>query len=107
MIRLEQILVLYKLVDSGVNNIDTFVQKKLSDTNDDLEKFPFQSILKALKNFPYPDDGVSPNYFKNLQEKGVELFNERAVGTATKDPRIKNVILSHGHQKVSFIINCS
>lgn len=75
-------------------SIDAFVGKILNDAKDELALFPFQSILKALKDLPNPDKGVAKRYFENLKEKDVELMNEIAVGIATKQKKdLKNVIL--------------
>jgi hypothetical protein len=53
--------------------IETIVHDALDDAATDLELFPLQTILKALKDLPNPDDGVHPLSFKCQQENGINL----------------------------------
>jgi hypothetical protein len=60
-----------------------FVDNYISSAKRDLAAFSHQQILQALKENP---DGVSPMYFNNMKNEGVNLSNpKKAVGKAMKD----------------------
>ena len=63
----------------GGRSVKDFVVEKLASAELDLVKFPHKAILKALKEHP---EGVSPKYFNNMENKGVDLSNPFAVGVA-------------------------
>ncbi len=86
-------ITLRNLVRDKKESIDSFVQEKLSYARSDLSTYPFQSILKALKELPNPADGIDPSYFKNLEEGGVPLINERDVLMTTRYLSQLNAIL--------------
>ena len=65
---------------SGTSVAD-FVKGVLDNAELDLVAFPHQAILKALKEHP---EGVSPEYFNNQENKGVDLSSPAAVGVAMK-----------------------
>ena len=58
-----------------------YVADVLRDTRKFLVAFPHQEILKALKDHP---EGVSPEYFHNVKDNGIDLSNPNAVGSAMK-----------------------
>jgi hypothetical protein len=53
--------------------IETLVDETVDSARKDLNSFPLQTILKALKDLPDSGDGVAPEYFNNQQENGVDL----------------------------------
>ncbi len=53
-----------------------YVEKVLSDADQDLVDFPLKPILSALKEHP---EGVAPKYFKNQEYKGVDMSIPGAV----------------------------
>lgn len=59
----------------------SFVAKTLADAKQELVAFKHKQILKALKEHP---EGVSPEYFNNTENKGVDLSAPRAVGVSMK-----------------------
>ena len=61
--------------------LQEFVDAVLSDAQQDLLAFQLQPILKALKERP---EGVSPDYFKKQEYKGIDMSNPAAVGSAMK-----------------------
>lgn len=63
-------------------SVENFVALKLSEATADLDAFPHKAILKALKDHP---EGVSPGYFNNMENKGVDLSNPRAVAVSMKE----------------------
>jgi hypothetical protein len=65
----------------GTMSVDEFIVDNLAAATHDLEKFPFQPILKALKAHP---EGVSPAYFKSEKCEGVNMTDEGAVGAVMK-----------------------
>jgi hypothetical protein len=66
---------------NGAMSVDEFITVRIKAAKHDLEKFPFQPILKALKKHP---EGVRPGYFKNEEYKGVDMTDEVAVGAVMK-----------------------
>ena len=58
-------------------SLDDFITIILRDARKDLVAFPDMQILKALKDH---SEGISPEFSNNLENKGVELLNSRAVG---------------------------
>ena len=64
-------------------------------------KFCHQQILLALKEHPY---GVSPEYFNNMKNEGVDLSDPVAVGTAMK--RSDAVVYSIELRKYVAISRC-
>jgi hypothetical protein len=69
--------------------LKAFVENVLADADQDLVDFPHKAILKALKDQP---GGVSPKYFNNHKNEGVDLSKPKAVGVSMKD---SNVIVYH------------
>ncbi len=67
--------------------VTQFVDDVLAQADQDLVAFPYNPILKALKEHP---EGVSPNYVKKVEFKGVDMSNPKAVGTSMK---ISNAII--------------
>ena len=67
----------------SVHNIPIrdFVDTVLRDAYQDFVDFPLKPILKALKEHP---EGVSPDYFKNQEYKGIDMSVPGAVGSAMK-----------------------
>jgi len=61
--------------------VERFVEKVLEEARTKLACFPLKPILKALKEHP---EGVSPEFFNNMEYKGVDLSNPQAVGYAMK-----------------------
>ena len=61
--------------------LQEFVDAVLSDAQQDLLAFQLQPILKALKENP---EGVSPDYFKKQEYKGIDMSVPGAVGSAMK-----------------------
>jgi len=61
--------------------VERFVKEKLRIAHMELAAFPLKPILKALKEHP---EGVSPDFFNNVECKGVDLSNPQAVGYAMK-----------------------
>ena len=66
---------------NGVESVDEFIAYRIKLAKHDLEKFPFQPILKALKEHP---EGVPPGFFKKEEYKGVDMTSEDAVGASMK-----------------------
>ena len=62
-------------------SVEQFVNKKLRTAYMELAAFPLKPILKALKEHP---EGVSPDFFDNMNYKGVDLSDPQAVGYAMK-----------------------
>jgi AAA+ ATPase superfamily predicted ATPase len=63
-------------------DLNDFVDDMLASAEQDLLAFPHQQILKALKE---KEDGVSPEYFGNLENKWSELCNPAYVAKDMKD----------------------
>ena len=84
-------------------SIHDFVAMQLVKAEDDLVAFPHKAILKALKEHP---EGISPKYFKHMENDGVDLSEPFAVGEAMKKSNAiayrielgKYMIISHCHQ---------
>lgn len=74
-------------------NIEKFVEEWLSDAQKELSQFPFQTILKTIKDLDNPDDGVSPMLFRGLKENNVLLSCPIEVGGAMIESQSKNVII--------------
>jgi hypothetical protein len=66
---------------NGAMSVDEFIADRIEDTKHDLEKFPFQPILKALKKYP---EGVPTGYFNDEKFEAVDMTDEVAVGTVMK-----------------------
>ena len=66
---------------NGSMSVDEFIADRMAKAKRDLVAFPFQPILKALKEHP---EGVSPAYFNKEECKGVDMSSPVAVGTAMK-----------------------
>ena len=58
-----------------------YVDAVLGGAHQDLLAFPLQPILQALKEHP---EGVSPDYFKKQEYKGIDMSNPGAVGSVMK-----------------------
>jgi hypothetical protein len=56
--------------NQGIMTVTQFVDALLAQAHQDLVAFPYKPILKALKKHP---EGVSPEFFKNVQFKGVDM----------------------------------
>jgi hypothetical protein len=71
------------LVDflNGAMSVDEFIADRMDYETHELESFPFQPILKALKEHP---EGVPPGLFNKEEYKGVDLTSEVAVGAGMK-----------------------
>ena len=67
-------------------SLNDFITITLSNATQELVAFPHKQILKALKDHP---EGVSPKDFNNLENKGVDLSDSKAVGVVM---RRENVI---------------
>jgi hypothetical protein len=65
----------------GPMSVDDFIADRMSKANSDLVAFPFQPILKALKEHP---EGVRLNFFKKEKCEGIDMSNASAVGTGMK-----------------------
>jgi hypothetical protein len=66
---------------SPTYSVEDYVTDVLGEANLQLLAFPHQLILKALKDQP---EGVSPVYFNNRKDEGVNLSFPVAVGVAMK-----------------------
>jgi hypothetical protein len=69
-----------KIQNKGYS-VDQFVKEMLRIANMELAAFPLKQILLALKEHP---EGVSPDFFNNVEYEGVDLSDPRAVGYAMK-----------------------
>ena len=67
-------------------SLDDFITMTMRNARTELVAFPHQQMLKALKDHP---EGISPEFFNNLNNEGVDLSAPRAVGVAM---RVWNVI---------------
>ena len=67
--------------DTSDMSVDEFIADRMEDAKQDLVAFPFQTILKALKEHP---EGVPPKYFNNEEYKGTDLSSPVAVGAVMK-----------------------
>ena len=84
-------------------SIHDFVAMKLAVAEDDLARFPHEAILNALKEHP---EGIDPEYFKHMKNRGVDLSQPFAVGEAMRKSNAlayrielgKYMIISHCHQ---------
>ena len=84
-------------------SVHDFVAMELAAARSDLAQFPHKAILNTLKEHP---EGVDPEYFKNIENKGVDLSQPFAVGEAMKKSNAiayrielgKYMIISHCHQ---------
>jgi hypothetical protein len=65
-----------------VGVVTQFVDDVLAQAQQDLALFPYKPILKALKEHP---EGVPPAYFENVEFKGVDMTNPKALGTSMKN----------------------
>ena len=70
-------------------SLDHFITMTLRLAMDELVAFQHQQILKALKDHP---EGISPGFFNNLKNEGVDLSNPKDVGPALK---MGNAIFYH------------
>ena len=85
------------------NSVHDFVAMELAAARRDLARFPHKAILKALKEHP---EGVDPEYFKHMENDGVDLSEPFAVGEAMKKSNAiayrielgKYMIISRCHQ---------
>ena len=77
-------------------SVDEFIAEKMESAKDDLIAFPFQPILKALKEHP---EGVSPRYFNKEKCEGVDMSNAIAVGAFMKAAE-SNVVYLDMNKKV-------
>jgi hypothetical protein len=66
---------------NGDMSVDEFITVRIKAARHALVAFPFQPILKALKEHP---EGVPPEYFNNEEYKGVDLSNPVEVGAVMK-----------------------
>jgi hypothetical protein len=66
----------------GIMTVTQFVDDVLAQAHQDLAAFPYKPILKALKEHP---EGVPPDYFENVEFKGVDMTNPKALGTSMKN----------------------
>ena len=62
-------------------SLDTFITMTLRLAMDELVAFQHQQVLKALKDRP---EGISPVFFNNLKNEGVDLSNPKDVGPALR-----------------------
>ena len=62
-------------------SLDTFITMTLRLAMDELVAFQHQQILKALIDHP---EGISPGFFNNLKNEGVDLSNPKDVGPALR-----------------------
>jgi hypothetical protein len=62
--------------------VEVYVENKLAEARRELIAFSLKPILTALKENL---DGVGPELFKNIEYKGVDLSDPRAVGLKMKD----------------------
>ena len=62
-------------------SLDDFITMTLRDARSELVAFQHQQILKALKNHP---EGIHPEFFNKLENKGVDLSDPKAVGAAMR-----------------------
>jgi len=62
-------------------SVDEFIADEMRYASQSLAEFPFQHILKALKEHP---EGVPPIYFNNEEYKGVDMTSLVAVKAAMK-----------------------
>jgi hypothetical protein len=62
-------------------SVDEFITVRIKHARVDLVAFPFQPILKALKEHP---EGVRPEYFNNEKYEGADLSNPVGVGAVMK-----------------------
>mmetsp|Transcript_11767 Transcript_11767/g.11407 ORF Transcript_11767/g.11407 Transcript_11767/m.11407 type:complete len:446 (+) Transcript_11767:101-1438(+) len=82
--------------------IHAFVEGRLANARQDLVAFPHKKILKALKDHP---EGVSPEYFDNQCDRGVDLSCPKDVGKTMKESNAityrpesdKYEMISHRH----------
>ena len=82
-------------------SIQDFVVMKLTGAKMNLVAFPHKAILKALKEHP---EGVSPEYFNNMKNEGIDLSDPVAVGNAMK---LSNAIMYRiEEQKYMIITRC-
>ena len=63
-------------------SVDELIAATLKEARQEFVAFALKPILQALKNNP---EGVSPDYFNNVECKGIDLSNPGAVGAAMKD----------------------
>ena len=68
-------------VQSRSTPLKDCVDAVLGGAHQDLLAFPLQPILQALKEHP---EGVSPDYFKKQEYKGIDMSNPGAVGSVMK-----------------------
>jgi hypothetical protein len=73
-------------MEDKINNegwtVENYVKNKLAEAESELIAFSLKPILTALKENL---DGVGPKFFKNIEYKGVDLSDPRAVGLKMKD----------------------
>jgi hypothetical protein len=62
-------------------SVDEFIADRMRDARQSLVAFPFQPILKALKEHP---EGVPPGFFKKEKCEGVDMSVPVAVGAGMK-----------------------
>ena len=62
-------------------SLDDSIASVLLDAESQLVGFQHQPILKALKDHP---EGISPEFFNKLENKGVDLSNPKAVGVSMR-----------------------
>jgi hypothetical protein len=80
-------------------SIQDFVVEKLADAKVNLVAFPHKAILKALNEHP---EGVSPEYFNNMKNEGIDLSNPVAVGNEMK---LSNAIMYRIKERKYMIIS--
>ena len=63
-------------------SLDDFITMTLHVATKELVSFPHKQILKALKD---PHEDASPEFFNNLKNERVDLWNRKAVGAAMRE----------------------
>jgi len=88
---------------SSTYSVQDYVADVLEDSEYRLVAFRHKPILKALKDHP---EGVSPEYFNNQKDEGVDLSFPKGVGAAMKSVNVivyrhelrKYVLMSTAHR---------